>query len=142
MSECCCCPWVLVICGLEGGGYHCSWLGHHGWGVVEKVVVNVAHPSGCAMLVVGDEFHQCHSSFPGLGGLALRKSLSMWHTCMGMLCHWFGGGCRCHPSLFPGSWVIIEEMCHVSGLVVVIIVAVCIVSIIVCHYCWHGTHLW
>ena len=77
---CRCCPFAL-------------WAGVHG--VVEKAIVDVAHPirvCHVSCLVVGVVVVPCRSR--GLGHSSSRESLLTWHTQMGMPRQPFGGGCR------------------------------------------------
>ena len=45
----------------------------------------------------------------GRGFVVLRKPSWMWHTRMGVPHQPLGGGRRCRPSSFPGSWAFVVE---------------------------------
>ena len=78
----------------------------------------------------------------GRGFVVLRKPSWTWHTRMGVPRQLLGGGRRCRPSSFPGSWAFVVEsvvvdVAHPDGRAtsavwwwVGVVVGVCIVDVV------------
>ena len=120
------CVWGFMCGGVRvcGGSCGCG-LSHRWWGF--KWLVGACRPlveghhwmglrcGGLGVVVCG-----VVSVVPLLCGQGfvvwLRKPLSTWHAHPGVPHQLLGGGCCCHPSLFPGSWAfVVIDVAHPDG---------------------------